>query len=151
MPPIALALGSNLGNRAAHLDWAVSRLRAFIDGLVVSPYVETAPVGVEHHPDYLNAAAVGHTELPPRALLEALLTLEAERGRERTTGVTPRPLDIDLILYGEMTIDEPGLSVPHPRFRERAFVLEPLAALAPSMIDPVTGRTIAQLAAALES
>src|SRR5690606_16380050 len=104
MPPIALALGSNLGNRAAHLDWAVSRLRAFIDGLVVSPYVETA-----------------------------------------------RPLDIDRILYGEMTIDEPGLSVPHPRFRERAFVLEPLAALAPSMIDPVTGRTIAQLAAALES
>src|SRR5690606_17327387 len=108
------------------------------------PYVETAPVGVEHHPDYLNAAAVGPTELPPRALLEALLALEAERGRERTTGVTPRPLDIDLILYGEMTIDEPGLSVPHPRFRERAFVLEPLAALAPSMIDPVTGRTIAQ-------
>lgn len=149
MIPVAVALGSNAGNRAAHLDWAVSRLREVIDGLVVSSYIETAPVGVDHQPDFLNAAAAGYTELPPRALLEALLDLEAERGRVRTGEMAPRVLDLDLILYGGLTIDEPGLTVPHPRFRDRAFVLDPLAAIAPSMVDPVSGRTIAALAAAL--
>lgn len=150
MIPVAIALGSNVGNRAAHLDWAVSRLREIVDGLVVSSYIDTAPVGVDDQPDFLNAAVAGHTALPPRALLEALLALEAERGRVRTGEMAPRVLDLDLILYGGMTIDEPGLTVPHPRFRERAFVLGPLAAIAPSMVDPVSGKTIAALAGALD-
>ena len=150
MTPIAIALGSNLGNKAAHLDWAVSRLRDFIGGLEVSSYIETAPVGVADQPDFLNAAVVGHTDLPPRALLEALLALEAERGRVREKPGEPRPLDLDLILYGNMTIDEPGLAVPHPRFRERAFVLGPLAEIAPSMPDPVSGKTLAELAEPLQ-
>ena len=151
MTPIAIALGSNLGNKAAHLDWAVSRLRGFIGGLEVSSYIETAPVGVPDQPDFLNAAIVGHTDLPPRAVLEALLALEAERGRVREKAGEPRPLDLDLILYGNMVIDEPGLAVPHPRFRERAFVLGPLAEIAPSIVDPVSGRTVAELAEALAS
>jgi len=146
--PVAVALGSNLGNRAAHLDWAVSRLRGVIGGLEVSTYIETAPVGIDPaipQPDFLNAAVVGHTELAPRALLEALLALEAERGRVRERTGEARPLDLDLIFYGGLTIDEPGLVVPHPRFRERTFVLGPLAEIAPSWVDPVTGRTLADL------
>src|SRR5690606_18199259 len=96
---VAVALGSNLGNRAAHLDWAAGRLRDVITGLQVSSYIDTTPVGVSGHPDYLNAVVVGHTGVAPRALLETLLALEAERGRVRTGGVEPRPLDLDLILY----------------------------------------------------
>lgn len=149
MPPVAIALGSNVGNRAEHLDWAVSRLRHHVDGLIASSYLETAPVGVEGQPDFLNAVVIGHTELAPRALLEQLLALEAERGRVRTGRPKPRALDLDLILYGSLVIDEPGLVVPHPRFHERAFVLAPLAGIAPAMIDPRSGKTIRELAEAL--
>ncbi|MEX2270946.1 MAG: 2-amino-4-hydroxy-6-hydroxymethyldihydropteridine diphosphokinase [Vicinamibacterales bacterium] len=147
--PVAVALGSNLGNRAVHLDWAVSRLRDIIDGLRVSAYLETAPEGGAAQPDFLNAAVAGHTSLPPRALLEQLLALETERGRVRCEPGAPRELDLDLILYGSSAIDEPGLTVPHPRFRTRAFVLKPLAEIAPGWIDPGTGKTIADLAGAL--
>jgi 2-amino-4-hydroxy-6-hydroxymethyldihydropteridine diphosphokinase len=145
---VALALGSNLGDRAAHLDHAVARLRSIVRQLKVSAYRPTAPVGVDGpQPMYLNAAAVGLTELPPRDLLEALLGIERERGRERPSIRAPRTLDLDLILYGDRVIDEPGLLVPHPRFRERRFVLEPLADIAPDFRDPVTGLTIASLLA----
>jgi 2-amino-4-hydroxy-6-hydroxymethyldihydropteridine diphosphokinase len=148
MIPVALALGSNVGNRAEHLDWAVSRLRGVVDGLMVSSYIETAPDGVGGA-DFLNAAVAGHTALAPRALLDALLALEAERGRVRTGAVEPRTLDIDLILYGSLVIDEPGLVVPHPRFHERAFVLAPLAEIIPGWVDPRSGKTVAELAARL--
>jgi 2-amino-4-hydroxy-6-hydroxymethyldihydropteridine diphosphokinase len=148
---VAIALGSNLGNRAVHLEWAVSRLRGILDGLRVSSYIETAPVGVAPQADFLNAAAVGHTTLAPRMLLEQLLALETERGRVRTEAGQPRELDLDLILYGPLVINEPGLIVPHPRFRERAFVLEPLAEIAPGMIDPESGSTMKELAEKLTS
>lgn len=150
MIPVAIALGSNVGNRAEHLDWAVSRLRGFIDGLMVSSYIETAPVGVGGA-DFLNAAAAGHTDLAPRALLDALLALEADRGRVRTGSAEPRTLDLDLILYGTLVIDEPGLAVPHPRFAERAFVLTPLADIVPGWIDPRSGLTVGDLSARLAS
>lgn len=146
MPPVAIALGSNVGNRATHLEWAVSRLREFIDGLVVSSQIETAPEGVGPQPDFLNAVAIGHTALAPRDLLARLLVLEAERGRVRAKTGEPRTLDLDLILYGNLVIDEPGLAVPHPRFHERGFVLTPLAEIAPGWVDPRSGRTIADLA-----
>ena len=148
--PVAIAIGSNLGNRGAHLDWAVSRLRGFIDSLEVSSYIETAPVGVKPQTDFLNAVAVGHTSLAPRALFEQLLALEVERGRDRKGTGEPRTLDLDLILYGGVTIDEPDLVVPHPRFRERAFVLDPLAEIAPSWVDPVSGKSVAELSTALD-
>ncbi len=151
MIPVAIALGSNMGNKAAHLDWAVSRLRTLVHSLEVSSYIETAPVGVTDQSDFLNAVVVGHTDLPPRALLDALLALEAERGRERKGPGEPRQLDLDLVLYGGMTIDEPGLTVPHPRYHERQFVLGPLSEIAPSWVDPSSGKTVADLAAGLES
>jgi 2-amino-4-hydroxy-6-hydroxymethyldihydropteridine diphosphokinase len=142
----AVALGSNLGDRQAHLSYAIDALRLDLQDLVSSSVRETLPVGVgEEHGPYLNAAVVGLTMLPPRVLLERLLEIEEERGRARPYPMAPRTLDLDLILYGEYVINEHGLIVPHPRFRERPFVLDPLAEIAPDLVDPVTGRTMAQL------
>ena len=144
----AIALGSNLGDRRAHLDFAVGRLGALLDNLRVSNYIETEPVGVPGpQPLFLNAAAVGDTTLTPRALLDTLLAIERERERARPYPNAPRTLDLDLILFGEHVMDEPGLLIPHPRFRERQFVLEPLAGIAPELVDPVTARTVAALLA----
>ena len=143
---VAISLGSNLGDRRAHLEYAVDALRLDLSDMTVSSFLETTPVGVgpEHGP-YLNAAVVGETRLSARMLLERLLDIEEERGRVRPYPMAPRTLDADLILYGEEMIEEDGLSVPHPRFRERAFVLAPLAEIAPEMIDPVTGERIGEL------
>jgi len=143
---VAVCLGSNVGDRRAHLDFAVSRLADFLDDLRVSSYLETAPVDVSgQQPDFLNAAAVGNTVLPPRELLAALLAVETERGRDRPFHHAPRTLDLDLVLFGDRIIDEPGLVVPHPRFRERTFVLQPLAEIAADFVDPRTGRTVGEL------
>jgi len=147
---VAIALGSNLGDREASLRGAADALGAFIDRLALSSFIETAPVGVvEPQPWYLNAAAVGTTSLRPRALLEQLLAVERAYGRARTAPNAARTLDLDLILYGGELIDEPGLVVPHPRFRERGFVLNPLSEIARDMVDPVTGETMETLAARL--
>jgi len=141
-----VALGSNLGDRGAHLHFAVSRLRSLLTNLRASSYYETDPVGVSGSQSlFLNAAAIGLTEAPARDLLHALLSIEAERGRERPHPGAARTLDLDLILYGNLVLSEPGLIVPHPRFRERRFVLEPLAEIASELVDPVTGSTIADL------
>ena len=150
MDRVAVALGSNLGDRRAHLDYAVASLRSVLRTLTVSTYYDTIPVGVVGpQPLYLNAAAVGETVLPARALLEALHGIENARGRARPHPNAPRTLDLDLILYGGAVIDEPGLVVPHPRFRERRFVLEPLGEIGPELRDPVTGKTVRELLAAL--
>jgi 2-amino-4-hydroxy-6-hydroxymethyldihydropteridine diphosphokinase len=142
----AVALGSNLGDRSAHLNYAVSRLRDLLAGLRVSRFYDTVPVGAPGPQAlFLNAAAVGEAAMPARELLNRLLAIEEERGRERPYPNAPRSLDLDLILFGDATIDEPGLIVPHPRFRERRFVLDPLADVAPDMKDPVTGRTVLDL------
>ena len=94
---------------------------------------------------FLNAAAVGQTSLTARGVLEALLAIEQERGRERPYARAPRTLDLDLILLGDIVLDEPDLVVPHPRFRERRFVLEPLAEIAPDLKDPATGSPVSAL------
>jgi len=142
----AIALGSNLGDRRAHLDYAVRRLSEFLRDLRVSSYIDTEPVGLPPAaPPFLNAAAVGETTLSPRALLDALLDIERARGRERPFVNAPRTLDLDLVLFGDAVVEEPGLTVPHPRFRGRRFVLEPLAEIAPGLVDPVSGRSIADL------
>ena len=148
LPPIrvAISLGSNLGDRRAHLEYAIDALQLDLTDIAVSSFVETEPVGVgPEHGAYLNAAIVGRTQLTPRILLERLLEIEEERGRARPYWMAPRTLDADLVLYGDSVIEEDGLTVPHPRFRERAFVLQPLAEIAPDMIDPVTGKRIAEL------
>jgi 2-amino-4-hydroxy-6-hydroxymethyldihydropteridine diphosphokinase len=143
---VAIALGSNLGDRAAHLRWAVEALGAHLTDLRVSPFVETAPHDVpDQQPDYLNAVAVGRTRLAPHALLDVLLALEAARGRTRPGPRAARTLDLDLVLYGNLTIGDERLEVPHPRYRDREFVLGPLAQLAPRWRDPATGRTLAAL------
>jgi 2-amino-4-hydroxy-6-hydroxymethyldihydropteridine diphosphokinase len=146
---VAVALGSNLGDRERHLRDAIAALRESLTGLIVSSVYDTAPVGVCEQPRFLNAAATGSTRLPARALLEMLLGIEATLGRTRPHPGAPRTLDLDLILYGDQIIEERDLTVPHPRFRERRFVLEPLAEIAPDWRDPVTRQTIRELMSGL--
>ncbi|MCU0256720.1 MAG: 2-amino-4-hydroxy-6-hydroxymethyldihydropteridine diphosphokinase [Vicinamibacterales bacterium] len=147
---VAVAIGSNVGDRQAHLRFAFARLAALLDELRESTVIETAPVGTPGpQAPYLNAAAVGWSPQPARALLEALLAIERDRGRERPYPNAPRTLDLDLILCGDEIACEAGLIVPHPRFRERAFVLGPLAEIAPDLRDPVTGATVEALRRAL--
>jgi 2-amino-4-hydroxy-6-hydroxymethyldihydropteridine diphosphokinase len=144
---VAIALGSNLGDRAAALAFAVDRIAAFVTDLTLSPVVETEPEGegLGDQPLFLNAALVGASELSARELLDRLLAIEREFGRERPFHGAPRTLDLDLVLCGDEVIDEPGLRVPHPRLRERFFVLGPLAHVAPDMRDPVSGMTVGEL------
>ena len=149
---VAIALGSNLGDREGYLRSAITALQPSLHHLRVSTFHDTAPVGVGPQPTFLNAAAVGETSLSARALLETLLAVERELGRERPFPGAPRTLDLDLIFYDEAIIDEaPALIVPHPRFRERRFVLEPLSEIAPDWRDPVTGQTVVELLRLLTS
>lgn len=145
--PVVIALGSNLGDRRGHLDFAVSRLREHLLDIRVSPFLETAPVGVGPQPAFLNGAVTGWSSATPRHLLQTLLDIESARGRVRPHPGAPRTLDLDLILFGDVCVEEPGLTVPHPRFRDRRFVLEPLAAIAPDVVDPVTRLTVRELLA----
>jgi 2-amino-4-hydroxy-6-hydroxymethyldihydropteridine diphosphokinase len=147
---VAIGLGSNLGDRAAHLAYARQQLGTVLTDLEFSSLIETVPVGVpDEQPLFLNAAAIGRTDRTAGELLDILLRIERERGRERAFPNAARTLDLDLILVGDEVIREPTLTVPHPRFRERAFVLAPLAEIAPALRDPVTGKTIDELFRAL--
>lgn len=147
MIPVAIALGSNLGDREGFLCEAVARLSARVHELRVSSWHETEPVGVGEQPLFLNGAATARTDLPARDVLGLLLEIERDCGRTRPAPGAPRTLDLDLILYGGAVIREPALVVPHPRFRERLFVLAPLAEIAADWRDPVTGLTVGELLA----
>jgi 2-amino-4-hydroxy-6-hydroxymethyldihydropteridine diphosphokinase len=146
---VYVGLGSNLGDRQAHLSAALEALRATdgIEVVALSPIYETDPVGPPPQSPYLNAAAQLKTALVPSALLRRLLEIEASRGRLRTSvRNASRTLDLDLLLYGDRQVAEPGLDVPHPRLAERPFVLEPLCDLAADFVHPVLQETIEQLA-----
>ena len=144
-----IGLGANLGDRERTLRRAVELLDAEpgIRVVAVSSLRETDPVGYLDQPRFLNGACAVETKLSPRALLERLLSVERTLGRDRSRPrFGPRTVDLDLLLYGDETIDEPGLAVPHPRLAERAFALEPLADLDGELALP-DGRRIADLLA----
>ncbi|MBI2835388.1 MAG: 2-amino-4-hydroxy-6-hydroxymethyldihydropteridine diphosphokinase, partial [Acidobacteria bacterium] len=150
IPRVAIALGSNIGDRVSHLQYSIERLRQHLRDVQVSSFIETEPVGVGPQAPFLNAALVGVSDLGARDLLSLLSGIERERGRTRPFPGAPRTLDLDLIMVGDAVIDEPDLAIPHPRFRERRFVLEPLAEIAPTLIDPVTELSVGQLLDRLE-
>jgi len=141
-----VGLGANLGDREATIRAAIAALPGVV---AVSELRETEPVGVTEQPAFLNGAVALETELPARELLESLFAVERELGRERRERWGPRTIDLDLLLYGGETVDEPGLTVPHPRLHERRFALEPLAELDPELVVPGRG-PVAALVAALD-
>ena len=150
---VLLSLGSNLGERATNLRTACQELAAHeeIRLLTVSSFFESEPLGVTRQPAFLNAAAEIDTALTPMELLNAAKETEARMGRRPSQRWGPRVIDIDLVLCGDTVVETEALTVPHPRFRDRRFVLAPLAEIAPDAVDPVTGKTVAELAAAPEA
>ena len=147
MTLVYVGLGSNLGDREA----LIRRAAQAIGAVRLSTIRETEPWGLEEQPPYLNAVAELDTALPPRELLHRLLDVERQLGRERVgPRWGPRTIDLDLLLYGEQVIDEPGLRVPHPYLLERRFVLEPLAELIPAHRIP-GGGTVSEALAGLQS
>ena len=144
-----VGLGANIGAREVTLLRAVDLLADAddVDVLAVSQLRETEPLGVVDQPPFLNGAAQIETSLEPRALLELLLEVERTLGRVRGERWGPRTVDLDLLVYGDRTVDEPGLRVPHPRLHERRFALEPLAELEPDLVVPGLGPVSGALAA----
>lgn len=142
-----IGIGSNLGDREGTLDGAV-RMVGDLDGVEVvsrSSIIETAPVGVIEQPDFLNMVVEVETTLGARELLDRLLDIEQRFGRERRERWGPRTLDLDLLFFEDMVINEPGLTVPHPEMPNRGFVLEPLAEIAPGFVHPVSHLSVSQL------
>ncbi|MEO8892785.1 MAG: 2-amino-4-hydroxy-6-hydroxymethyldihydropteridine diphosphokinase [Coleofasciculaceae cyanobacterium] len=144
--PVAIALGSNLGDSKAILTSALNIIATTcgISLQKASSWYQTAPVGPPQ-PDYINGCAILETSLNPLELLEILLIIEAHFGRIRTEPNGPRTLDLDILLFDDLILESPKLQIPHPRMSERAFVLVPLAEIAPNWREPLSGKAIAQL------
>jgi 2-amino-4-hydroxy-6-hydroxymethyldihydropteridine diphosphokinase len=133
-------LGSNVGDRGRNLRAAIEHLAQILQIEAVSSIYETDPVGYADQPRFWNLVLRGQTELSPANLLHKLIDIEKRMGRERTFRNAPRIIDIDILLFGDAVLNEPGLELPHPRMTERAFVLAPLTEIAPDLADPLTGR-----------
>jgi len=142
---VYLSLGSNLGDRAANLQEAISRLAALGVVSAVSSFYETEPVEVAAQPWFLNCAVTLKTKKMPRQLIGGILALEQAMGRRRLQKKGPRNIDIDILLFGSSIVETKGLTIPHPRLHERRFVLEPLAEIAPEVRHPVFKRTMRDL------
>ena len=148
--PVAIALGSNLGNSQQIVLDAVKMIANYpqIKLVACSHWHQTKPIGPPQ-PDYINGCIIVNTTISPEKLLQILLEIEQQFGRERTIRWGARTLDLDIILYDNLILNSPQLQIPHPRMRERAFVLVPLAQIAPNWIEPVTQATVSQLLSAL--
>ncbi len=142
---VYLALGSNIGNRQAHLVAALASLREVIDLQTISSIYETEPVGYIEQPVFLNMVCSGETQLSAQELLKYIKALEISSGRQPTFRNGPRTIDIDILLYDHLTIEQENLVIPHPRMTTRAFVLVPLAEIAPDILEPCSGKTIRDL------
>ena len=145
MVTVYLGLGSNLGNRQDNMDKALDFLSQRLRVERISSLYETEPVGNINQPRFLNLVCRAYTTLSPTELLTLAKGIESKLGRIFNKPNTPRPIDIDILFYGEQVIETPDLVMPHPRLTERAFVLIPLAEIAPDLVHPVVGKTIKEL------
>ena len=148
---VYIGLGTNVGDRWGNLARALAHLQELLTLDQVSPVYETEPWGYTDQPPFLNAVASGRTDLAPRALLTSLKALERTLGREPTFRYGPRVIDLDILFYGERVLLAEELIIPHPRLHERAFVLVPLADLAPDLVHPVLGRRVRDLLAGVDT
>lgn len=148
---VYLALGSNLGDRLANLEAALAALPPTVHLVAASSVYETPPWGYLDQPAFLNQVVKVETDLPPGELLTYLKALEVQLGRVDSVRYGPRVIDLDILFYDDLVLEIPGLNIPHPRLHERAFVLVPLADLAPDLYHPVQGATVTELLQRIDS
>jgi 2-amino-4-hydroxy-6-hydroxymethyldihydropteridine diphosphokinase len=145
MTEVYLALGANVGDSRTNIAQAITLLNAILRDIKRAPIYVSKAVGYTNQVDFLNTAVSGETELNPQELLAKLKAIEQELGRVERFRWGPREIDIDIILYGNVVLESEQFTLPHPHFRERDFVLRPLADLNPQLVDPVSGQTVTQL------
>lgn len=142
---VFIALGSNLGDREKNLRTAIALLSHFVSVQKISPIYETEPWGFKDQPSFFNQVLEGLTRFKPVILLKRLKSIEKKMGRKPGIRYGPRLIDLDILFYDDLILDEPGLAIPHPRLHERAFVLVPLENIAPHLVHPVLNQTIHDL------